>query len=200
MIGFDTTNNKCTESPSPEFRTWDDAALNAVGMFIEFWGFKHNHGRLWAYLYLTGKPRTAAEIQEDLGLSKGAVSMITRELEHWGVLDRTRSGTGGAWSFRAETDLMAMVSRVVERREGQLVERVLDDLREAEFLAQGDEEVPPEVLQRLVKLRRLGEITNMALGLFLKTADLDARGMMSILTDGAFGKRESATSSKKTTR
>ena len=67
---------------------WRSLVADAVGNFIEFWGFKRNHGRVWALLYLEGRAMTASEIQDALDLSKGAVSMITREIERWGVSRR----------------------------------------------------------------------------------------------------------------
>src|SRR6476661_6372016 len=52
---------------------WEALVVDAVGNTIDFWRFKRNHGRVWALLYLRGKPSSAAEIQRALGLSKGAV-------------------------------------------------------------------------------------------------------------------------------
>ena len=57
---------------------WESVAVDAVGNFIEFWGFKRNQGRVWALLYLRDAALDAQELQDELGLSKGAVSMIVR--------------------------------------------------------------------------------------------------------------------------
>ena len=51
---------------------WEAMATDAVGQVIEFWGFKRNHGRVWALLYLRDEPLSAAHIEEELALSKGA--------------------------------------------------------------------------------------------------------------------------------
>ena len=60
---------------------WEAIAIDAVGNVIEFWGFKRNQGRVWALLYLRGEPLTAGEIERELDLSKGGVSMLLRDLE-----------------------------------------------------------------------------------------------------------------------
>src|SRR5437870_5171843 len=76
---------------------WEALVVDAVGNTIDFWRFKRNHGRVWALLYLRGRALSAAEIQEALGLSKGAVSMVTREIESWGVIHRARAPGDATW-------------------------------------------------------------------------------------------------------
>src|SRR6476469_7798620 len=85
---------------------WEAMAVDAVGNVIEFWGFKRNQGRVWALLYLRGTPMSAGQLEKELSLSKGAVSMLIRDLERWGVIERAREPGGAAWQYRAETDLI----------------------------------------------------------------------------------------------
>src|SRR2546429_3472027 len=63
---------------------------DAVGALMEFWGFKRVMGRLWATLYLSEDPLSAAELCERLEISTGAASMTVNELERWGVVLRSR--------------------------------------------------------------------------------------------------------------
>src|ERR1700726_1085527 len=91
------------EGPS-KLEPWEALVVDAVGSVIEFWGFKSNHGRIWALLYLRGTPLSALQLQTELGLSKGAVSMVTRELEQWGVVNRVRVPGAHSWLFDAETN------------------------------------------------------------------------------------------------
>lgn len=165
---------------------WERLVADAVGSVIAFWGFKHNQGRLWSLLYLRDTPLSAGQLQDTLGLSKGAVSMLTRELEQWGVIRRTRVVGQGAWHFEAETDLMRMVSRVMAQREHGLVRRVLDDLLDAERDAKRAGNVPPATLERLTRLRRLAQNMDRALDVFMRTARLDFAALGRLL---AFEKR-----------
>jgi DNA-binding transcriptional regulator GbsR (MarR family) len=160
---------------------WEERAVDAVGTVIEFWGFKRNQGRVWAFLYLRGEARTAAEIQEDLGLSKGGVSMITRELERWGVIQRVRSPGVEAWRFVAEQNLMDMISHVLAEREVGLVGRVREDLVQAEREAKGDPRATREQVARIGRMRLIADLVERSLSLFLKTARLDASRMVGVL-------------------
>ena len=175
--------------PSPEamaapgtLAPWEAMAVEAVGNVIEFWGFKRNQGRVWALLYLRDQALTAQEIERELSLSKGGVSMLLRDLERWGVIQRVRDPGDTAWRFRAETDLFRMVARVIEDREAAFVARVRADLGEARRLAQ-QARVSGEKLARLEKMNALASASESAIRLFLKTARLDLGGMLATLRD-----------------
>jgi DNA-binding transcriptional regulator GbsR (MarR family) len=152
--------------------------VDAVGNVIELWGYKANEGRIWALLYLRGRAFTAGEIGRTLSLSKGAVSMVTREMEQWGVLHRAREGAR-AWRFAAETDFLGMIGRVVESREARFLSRVRADLARAEQLARG--RASKVQLERIARMRRLADLVDKAVSVFLKTARFDVAGALGIL-------------------
>lgn len=160
---------------------WEALVVDAVGNVIDFWQFKRNHGRVWALLYLRGRALSAAELQSALGLSKGAVSMLARELEQWRVVRRVRTPGDEVWRYAAETDLMRMVGRVISEREATLVESVRDDLEEAEHLMKAQGGVPVEVQDRLRRMKTLANIIDRALRAFLSTARLDVFSALSVL-------------------
>ncbi|MET0405455.1 MAG: MarR family transcriptional regulator [Cystobacter sp.] len=162
---------------------WEAVATDAVGNVIEFWGFKRNQGRVWALLYLRGEPLTAGELERELELSKGGVSMLLRDLERWGVVRRVRSPQDSAWRYAAETDLIRMVSHVVEEREAAFISRIRADLGEARRLAEAVGGVPAERLARLEKMATLAERVERALRLFIKTARLDVGGILDALRE-----------------
>ncbi len=184
---------------APSARTdladWEALVVDAVGNVIEFWGFRANEGRVWALLYVRDRPFTAAEIGASLGLSKGAVSMITREMEQWGVLHRVRLGAD-AWRFEAETDFLTMIGRVIESREGRFLARVRSDLTRAEQAAAG--RASREQLDRIARMRRLADLVDKALNVFLKTARFDVAGALGILTGSGGGASSAAAASSLT--
>jgi DNA-binding transcriptional regulator GbsR (MarR family) len=172
------------EAPSNgRLAPWEAIAVDAVGNVIEFWGFKRNQGRVWSLLYLRGEPLTAGEIERELDLSKGGVSMLLRDLERWGVVRRVRLPQDSAWRYGAETDLIRMVSHVVEEREAGFIERIRADLSEARRLAEASGNVPHEHLARLEKMATLAEHVERALRLFVKTARLDVGGILGALRE-----------------
>lgn len=166
-----------------QLNRWESLVADAVGAVIEFWGFKQNQGRVWALLYLRGSAMSAQDLQEELGLSKGAVSMLTRELETWGVVHRVRSQSRGVWLFEAETDLMRMVGRVIQQREAGLLRTVKDAFAEALYEAKRDPDVDAAVLERLRRLKNMAEMVERAVDLFLKTARLDVHDAFEVLDE-----------------
>lgn len=171
----------------PALARWEAIAVDAVGNVIEFWGFKRNQGRVWALLYLRGEPLSAGQLERELSLSKGAVSMLLRDLERWGVILRVREPGGAAWQYRAETDLIKMVSRVIEEREAQFLGRIRADIEEAKRMARGAGGLSPERIERLDRMAELADQTERALRLFIKTARLDVGGMFGVFRDAVRG-------------
>lgn len=188
MKGYLWTSHLLDEAGAPaagsgQLAPWEAIAIDAVGNVIEFWGFKRNQGRVWALLYLRGEPLTAGELERELELSKGGVSMLLRDLERWGVVRRVRSPRDSAWGYTAETDLIRMVSHVVEQREAAFIERIRADLAEARRLAGVGGAVPHKQLERLEKMATLAEHVERALRLFIKTAQLDVGGILGALRE-----------------
>jgi DNA-binding transcriptional regulator GbsR (MarR family) len=167
-------------APDGPLMRWESLVVDAVGSAIEFWGFKQNHGRAWALLYLRDQPLTALEIQHALGLSKGAVSMVTREIEQWGVVHRVRGSAESTWRFQAETDLMKMIGRVISEREARFVERIEWDLAQAVKLAK-EAHAPRAALERIDRMRLLAKLTRKAVAAFIATARLDVRALANVL-------------------
>lgn len=179
--GYQVTPEEAAAGGAGQLAAWEAMVADAVGNAIEFWGFKRNMGRVWALLYLRGGPMTAAELQEALDLSKGAVSMIVRELEQWEVIRRVRPTGSASWSFVAETDLMRMVARVIRAREAGVIARVHADLEEAVEKARQAGDVPAEVLDRVGRIRALAVLMEQAVAIFLQTASLNIAEAAGIL-------------------
>lgn len=160
--------------------------LQGVGRVIEFWGFKRNHGRVWALLHLHGEPMVSSEIGRRLGLSKGAVSMVTRELESWAVIRPSPAAARGGVAYVAEVDLWKMIETVLQRRELLLVAQVCDDLARAEELVRKDKSLAPgeraALAARIRKLRRFGDGVRAALQAFLRSRQLSIAPLLGILS------------------
>lgn len=90
---------------------------DAVGRLMEFWGFKRNMGRLWAVMYLSPHPLTAADLKDLLKISSGAVSMTLAELMRWGVVKKVWVQGERKDYYVAEVALWRMISRVLGERE-----------------------------------------------------------------------------------
>lgn len=164
----------------PELDPWEQEAVNAVGHVIEFWGFKRNYGRIWALLYLRDQPMASADLQSALNLSKGSVSMLTRDLEDYNVIRRTRVSGSRAWHFEAETQFMNMVRQVLQRRELTMVREVRSSLEHARRLAEQND-AADTTLARLERMTSLASTVESALDFFLSTAKMDVTDADNIL-------------------
>src|SRR5258708_31435088 len=91
--------------------------VETIGALMEFWGFKAMLGRIWAVLYLSSDPRSAAEIGDKLSLSAGSVSTALAELLKWGVVKKAWRPGERREFYEAETSVWKMVSRVFRERE-----------------------------------------------------------------------------------
>jgi len=108
---------------------------NAMGRFFEGFGFRRHLGRTWMTLYLSDEPMTQSHLQAELGLSAGMVSTLLKELVSWGaVRTRTLPASRQTW-YESETDLLAYVSRILDRRDlphvqelDRVVHRVITEL------------------------------------------------------------------------
>ncbi len=163
-------------------KPWEALVVDAVGNVIDFWKFKRNQGRVWALLYLRSVPMTALDIQGALGLSKGAVSMLVRELETWNIVRRVRAPSDDAWRYVAEIDLMKMVGHVIAEREAALVRSVKDDLAHALEMAKKDG-ADEATLTRLRRMKTLAELIDKALRAFLQTARFDVETAFHVLDE-----------------
>lgn len=159
---------------------WERLATEAVGNVIDFWGFKHNHGRVWALMFIRGDDMTGRELRETLELSKGAVSMLTNDLSDWGVIRRSRPSGARAAHYRAEDNFLEMIRHVIEQRELSMVEGVSQRLDDAVYEAE-KRGASDETLARLRSMARLATMVEDALELFLSSARLDVTGADDIL-------------------
>ncbi|MDQ1295988.1 MAG: hypothetical protein QG608_3875 [Actinomycetota bacterium] len=63
--------------------------VQEIGNLLGTWGLPHATGRVFGYLLIRSEPASLDEISEALDLSKGAVSVATRQLDMWTLARRT---------------------------------------------------------------------------------------------------------------
>jgi DNA-binding transcriptional regulator GbsR (MarR family) len=114
------------------------AACDAVGAFIEAWGFRAIHGRVWTLLALHRAPVAQSDIAEALGVSRSLVSLAISELSSYGLVRAI--GTQRNAPYEASMDVWPTITDVLRSREWMLIERArvaLEGLiHEAEFAAE----------------------------------------------------------------
>ncbi len=136
-------------------------ATETMGELIAFWGFKTSMGRIWTRLYLSPTPLSADQIADETALSAGAVSMALTELMQWGLVSRDPLTGDRKRHYQAETDIWAVIRRIIRERELRMVGRAVERFDEAvRLLEAAEREHPgdPEVAFMLDRLRGLLEL------------------------------------------
>ena len=136
---------------------WFAGAVSVVGEVIGFWGFKENHGRIWAFLYLSPDPVSTSDIRETLNLSKGATSMLLNELEDWGVILQSNQSIGRERTYVANQNFIEMIVRVMERRESDMLDQVVSRLDAVQQTASLSHATPEQIesIQKMVDLAKM---------------------------------------------
>ncbi|MGI9462498.1 MAG: GbsR/MarR family transcriptional regulator, partial [Aestuariivirgaceae bacterium] len=80
------------------------------------WGVNRSVAQVHALLYLVGRPLTADEIVETLGIARSNVSTSLRELLSWELIVQHPVLGDRRDYFRAETDLWTVLMTVVDGR------------------------------------------------------------------------------------
>ena len=93
---------------------------DSVGAFIEWWGFKAIHGRVWALLALRRAPMTQAALARTLGVSRALLSSAIHELEAYGLVRPVNAGRNAPW--HAVLDVWPVIGDVLRTREWAMVE------------------------------------------------------------------------------
>ncbi|MCC7383612.1 MAG: hypothetical protein IT384_17360 [Deltaproteobacteria bacterium] len=140
------------------------AAAEAVGAFIEAWGFKGILGKVWAVLAVRRQPTPQAEVAEILGVSRSLVSSAMAELHQYGLVRPV--GEHRNAPYEASLDVWPTISDVLREREWMLIERARlafeAAVEEAEFAGERGERTPYD-LERMRLVLRMAELAQTVL-------------------------------------
>ncbi len=95
-----------------------------IGEFIEYWGFKNVHGRIWAHLYLASEPLDAGDLIDRLQISKALVSMSISDLMAYDVVQVAGKSSRGTVTYCANPNVTSVVLGVLRKRERRLLSRI----------------------------------------------------------------------------
>jgi DNA-binding transcriptional regulator GbsR (MarR family) len=130
-------------------------ACDAVGEFIEYWGFKSILGRVWTLMALSNEPMSQIEVAEFLGVSRSLVSGAMHELSEHGLVRPLREHRNTP--YEAVVDVWPSISDVLRDREWMLIETA----RLAIESAVEELELAPETERRVWNLSRMRSLLSM---------------------------------------
>ncbi|MEQ1724250.1 MAG: hypothetical protein ABL930_13850 [Pseudobdellovibrio sp.] len=95
-----------------------------VGNFIQYWGFKKIHGRIWAHLYTSQSPLDSQNLISRLKVSKALMSLAIRDLIEYEVIEAVSIGKHGVTFYQANPDIMVVITNVLRKREAVMISAV----------------------------------------------------------------------------
>jgi DNA-binding transcriptional regulator GbsR (MarR family) len=125
---------------------------HAVGQFIEYWGFKAIHGKVWTLLYLSKDPLSAVELSRKLQVSKALMSFSIAELLEYEVIKPVGKGIKRTLFFRANPHITSVILNVLRRRERPMmseIESAFFRLQSHQSASLSSIQVDPEQLKSL---------------------------------------------------
>lgn len=131
-----------------------DSLAELVGEFMEYWGFKRIHGRMWTLLFVASTPLDAGELIQRLAISKALASMTLKDLLAYQVVLPAGRSPRGTELFRANTDTMGVILNVLRQREQVLLSKITEAFEALEKSrdSRTDPRISPERLQELGSL------------------------------------------------
>ena len=108
--------------------------IDGVGSFIEYWGFRKIHGRIWSRVYVSDRPLSTPEIVSSLGVSKALVSGALNELLEHKLVVKVGQVKFGGITYIACPNPAEVVRDVVRNRELVLLEKIQSDLADLDKL------------------------------------------------------------------
>ena len=128
--------------------------LKSVGAFMEYWGFKAVHGKIWAAVYLSKDPVDANFMISQLQLSKAAISLGLKDLLHYDVIREVPKKGPSTQKYISNPDLMDVVCNVLRQREKKMLQVVVQC---SKALGEKSLEDSPLSAQKNIQLRKMSE-------------------------------------------
>ncbi len=147
--------------------------VNQIGEFIQYWGFKNVHGRIWVHLFLTTTPLDSADLIERLEISKGLVSMSLADLLEYEVIQVTGKSQRGSTLYRANPDVMSVIGNVLRKRERRMLSRISSATRLLKKLPDNLKAENFLLDERIQSLNAMVETAENSLDGILELSDVD---------------------------
>ena len=130
-----------------------------VGKFIEYFGFKEVHGRIWAHLFLSSHQLDAGSLIERLKISKALVSMSISDLMEYDVVQVAGKGERGIVLYKANPEITTVISNVLRQRERRMLSHVAAAVKSLKSMPSESKSVSlaPEKIDELDQMVRTAE-------------------------------------------
>jgi len=163
---------KSRAKTSTELPELEDIA-EQIGEFIQHWGFKKIHGRIWTHLFLSKDPLDAGELIRRLKVSKALISMSLKDLLEYDVIQEVGRGRKGVVYYRASSDITANVVNVLRSRERRMLARMNASYRLLRDVKASEKEASKLDLGQVKALGDLIEVAESSLDSFIAMSEAE---------------------------
>jgi DNA-binding transcriptional regulator GbsR (MarR family) len=101
-----------------------NSVAESIGDFIEYWGFKKVHGKVWTYLFLQGRAVSSKELKDNFQISKALLSNVINDLKRYKVIKDAGHGKHGAEMFEANPNIFEAIINVLRSREKLILSNI----------------------------------------------------------------------------
>lgn len=157
ILGAEASSKEIT-SMDPEQKL--QHAAKSIGQFIEYWGFRSIHGRIWTVVFLSPRPVSTLEIIQRLQVSKGLVSKAVCELLDFGLIRYSGNTVYARRTYIACEDIGSIVGSVLKEREMVLLQKNINSLSILSSCSDTELDqigVEPKKLRQLFQLTKQNE-------------------------------------------
>lgn len=135
-----------------------NALAEEIGGFIEYWGFKSIHGKVWTHLYLSPEPLDASELMARLKISKSLASITINDLLRYNVIIQRGKGPKDTQVYSVNPDIREVILKVLREREVQMMNRLQECFARLEYEQKASEGADDRFcVQRLAGLGKIIE-------------------------------------------
>ena len=137
-----------------------DTLAELIGEFMEYWGFKKIHGKIWLHLHLSEKPLDAQDLMDRLDVSKALVSITIKDLLHYDVVKTTELSSAGTRVYVTNPDIPRVIERILRSREKVMLSKIrsaFQNLKDLPAHELNKYEIQPSKVRDLDKLVSKGE-------------------------------------------
>lgn len=129
-----------------------------IGDFIEYWGFKKIHGKIWALIFLAEKPVDAKYLMKNLNVSKALISLSLKDLMEYDVI-LTSPEKRSTVHYVSNPNLSDVIMNVIISREAKMLLKIRNS---CELLERRRDENQTLTLVSEARLKKLKQMVSLA--------------------------------------
>ena len=144
--------------------------IQGMGEISRFWGFSPVMGQIYGLMYLAVGATTAETIMQELGASKGNVSINLRSLDRWGMVRKVRKPGDRKEYYEVETDFIRIFINMLMERKNRDFDRSLRTVTTCLSGLKAVEKTKETIFirERLLHMEKFFKTLDMSVSTFLK--------------------------------